>query len=266
MLKATSFSNRGLNGAARAWPIGSVLECRPVKLIIDDLLALISTAQTAANTAQTTADNHIADATAAHAASAIANTPAGNIAATDVQAAINELDTEKAPVSTTCVIGANNSFAAGTVLTFFQAAAPSGWTQVTTHNDKAMRVVSGAGGGSGGSIGFSAISAQSVAGHTLTTAEIPSHTHANSLSFSARGKKGGGGASPSQTVLADIGGVTSDFQTTTMLTNSGAIQPYELNSAFTVSLTNASAGSDGSHNHGVGFQPAYIDMILCSKN
>jgi len=51
-----------------------------------------------------------------------------------------------------------------------------------------------------------------------------------------------------------------------MLTNSGAIQPYELNSAFTVSLTNASAGSDGSHNHGVGFQPAYIDMILCSKN
>lgn len=40
--------------------------------------------------------SHTADTTAAHAASAISNTPAGNIAATDVQSAINELDNEKA--------------------------------------------------------------------------------------------------------------------------------------------------------------------------
>ena len=38
---------------------------------------------------------HEADSSAVHAASAISNTPAGNIAATDVQAALNELDTEK---------------------------------------------------------------------------------------------------------------------------------------------------------------------------
>jgi len=38
---------------------------------------------------------HINDTTDAHAASAITNTPAGNVAATTVQAAINELDTEK---------------------------------------------------------------------------------------------------------------------------------------------------------------------------
>jgi len=38
--------------------------------------------------------DHIADPTAAHAASAIANTPAGTIAATTVQAAINELATD----------------------------------------------------------------------------------------------------------------------------------------------------------------------------
>jgi hypothetical protein len=42
---------------------------------------------------------HIALATAAHAATAISNTPAGNIAATTVQAAINELDTEKSATS-----------------------------------------------------------------------------------------------------------------------------------------------------------------------
>lgn len=44
---------------------------------------------------------HIADTTGAHAATAISNTPAGNIAATTVQAAINELDTEKLSASAT---------------------------------------------------------------------------------------------------------------------------------------------------------------------
>ena len=45
--------------------------------------------------------DHIADTTGAHAATAISNTPAGNIAATTVQAAINELDTEKLSASAT---------------------------------------------------------------------------------------------------------------------------------------------------------------------
>ena len=43
--------------------------------------------------------NHLADPADAHAASAITNTPAGSIAATTVQAAINELDTEKAALA-----------------------------------------------------------------------------------------------------------------------------------------------------------------------
>jgi hypothetical protein len=51
--------------------------------------------------AQQAIDDHIADTTAAHAASAISNTPAGNIAATTVQGAINELDTEKLSASAT---------------------------------------------------------------------------------------------------------------------------------------------------------------------
>lgn len=50
----------------------------------------------AAQAAQSDIDDHIADATDAHAASAITNTPAGDIAATTVQAAIDELDSEKA--------------------------------------------------------------------------------------------------------------------------------------------------------------------------
>jgi len=43
----------------------------------------------------TAISDHISDASDAHDASAISNVPAGSIAATDVQAALNELDTEK---------------------------------------------------------------------------------------------------------------------------------------------------------------------------
>lgn len=48
---------------------------------------------------------HTGDTSGAHAASAISNTAAGGISATDVQAALNELDTDKAAASHTHVIG-----------------------------------------------------------------------------------------------------------------------------------------------------------------
>lgn len=61
-----------------------------------------------AGSASTVAGNlsaHISDTTDAHAASAITNTPAGNISATTVQNAINELDTEKAPLASPTFTG-----------------------------------------------------------------------------------------------------------------------------------------------------------------
>lgn len=51
--------------------------------------------------AQSKVDTHVNDTSGAHAASAISNTPAGAIVATDVQAAITELDTEKVPTTRT---------------------------------------------------------------------------------------------------------------------------------------------------------------------
>ena len=62
--------------------------------IYETLPAVVT--ESAATTAGLAA--HIADTTAAHAASAVYNTPAGNIIATTVQAAIDELDTEKQPL------------------------------------------------------------------------------------------------------------------------------------------------------------------------
>ncbi len=50
---------------------------------------------------------HLADATAAHAASAVSNVPAGNIAAITVQAALNELDTDKATTGSVAAVAAD---------------------------------------------------------------------------------------------------------------------------------------------------------------
>ena len=76
---------------------------------------------------------------------------------------------------------------------FFQASAPTGWTKSTANNDKALRVVSGTGGGTGGTTAFSSIFPTSlrpvsvpgvplsgtVGNHTLTTAQLPVHSHPN---------------------------------------------------------------------------------------
>ena len=44
--------------------------------------------------------------------------------------------------------------ASGTVMLFMQTAAPTGWTKSTTHNNKAIRIVSGTATSSGGSTAF----------------------------------------------------------------------------------------------------------------
>jgi len=76
---------------------------------------------------------------------------------------------------------------------FYQANAPTGWTKSTTHNDKTLRVVSGDGGGSGGTSSFSTVFPNSlrtvsapsvpmtgtVGNTTLTTPQLPSHSHPN---------------------------------------------------------------------------------------
>ena len=88
-------------------------------------------------------------------------------------------------------------FASGTRLLFRQTAAPTGWTKDVTHDNKTMRVVSGTV-GTGGTVAFTtAFASQAVSGSissttatnqnttvsgtvndtTLTTAQMPSHSH-----------------------------------------------------------------------------------------
>jgi hypothetical protein len=125
----------------------------------------------------------------------------------------------------------------GSVMLFCQAAAPTGWTQVTTHNDVGLRVVSGAGGGAVSGTAFSTVFAQSAVGNTtITQATMPSHTH----------PLGGGGFVPTATG--------------TIISNSAP------SGAFGTACSIGSTGSDGPHTHSVQLALSYVDLILASKN
>ena len=77
----------------------------------------------------------------------------------------------------------------GTKMMFVQTAAPTGWTKDTTHDNKALRVVSGAA-GTGGTVNFTtAFASKSVSGTNtgtaITTANLPSHTHTQQGAFNS---------------------------------------------------------------------------------
>lgn len=158
--------------------------------------------------------------------------------------------------ATTMTTAATSPIPATTVMLFYQNAAPTGWTIVTSQNNKALRVVSGSGGVAGGSVAFStAFASQAVSGTvgtsgatTLTTAQIPSHSHA----FPA-----GIGYGPISAGAPSAYGFGSDI----LLEN---IAGYN----------SGSTGSGNSHTHtggtftgtAINLAVQYIDIILASKN
>lgn len=83
----------GIYGELGAAPSGAHASVQ-ARLEADE--AAITAAQGDADAAQAAVDAHVADATGAHAATAVAFTPAGGIAATTVQAAIEEVASESA--------------------------------------------------------------------------------------------------------------------------------------------------------------------------
>lgn len=122
---------------------------------------------------------------------------------------------------------------AGSKMLFLQAAAPSGWTQDTSLNDKVLRVVSGEGAGTGGDWTMEALL---TAGHVLTEAELPAHTHPYLKPASSSGY---------QTAPGSANCVAS----------SGTTDP---------------TGSDEAHTHAMDnagdWRPAYVDVIACTKD
>jgi hypothetical protein len=146
----------------------------------------------------------------------------------------------------------------GTVMLFVQTAAPTGWTKSTTHNDKALRVVSGAA-STGGSVAFTtAFASQAVAGSvgtsgatTLSTAQMPSHTH--NLNAPVIWSTYSGGNPPNL------------FAGTTSAANSGTGTYWNQPDA---------TGGGGSHTHSGGtftgtainLAVSYVDVIIATRD
>jgi len=128
---------------------------------------------------------------------------------------------------------AGGAIPSGTVMCFFQSGAPTGWTKVTSQNDKVLRVVSGNGGGTGGATSFSSTAHNlAVADHTLATSRIPAHSH----SVPAANNNNGGGWKP--------GNGSNASGISTGNTGGGSAHGHSVSGSITV--------------------PHYIDVILCS--
>ena len=148
------------------------------------------------------------------------------------------------------------------VTIFFESSAPTGWTKLTTHDNKALRVVSGTGGGfgSGGNSGpggnpftntFSLVpitgtvtTSGTVGGHTLSIAELPSHSHAAGSAIGINPQPGSGvngrDTNTSGPVTSSVGGGSAHTHPFT-----GSPSPW---SAF------------------IDMNVQYVDVIVCRFN
>lgn len=158
---------------------------------------------------------------------------------------------------------------AGTAMLFVQAAAPTGWTKVITSDNAALRIVSGTGGGTGGTVNFTTAfsGTQAVDGTAITTAQMPSHSHGVSDPGHSHGVNdpghnhayvnGSGGGNSTQ---AGPGYQFFNDGTSSQGTN------ISINGAGT-GISIAANGSGATHSHATsGFAVKYVDAIICTKN
>jgi hypothetical protein len=154
------------------------------------------------------------------------------------------------------------AFPSGTAIVFAQTAAPTGWTKSTTHDNKALRVVSGTA-SSGGSVAFTtAFASQAVAGTvggtSLTEAQMPKHWHRMVGPFGTSNVQGGefaygnyGGGTPDDTAFAygtwSAGGDATSGGTTTGTANGD-------------SHTHTFSGTS------INLAVQYVDVIIATKD
>lgn len=172
-----------------------------------------------------------------------------------------------------------SSIPSGTVMLFQQTAAPTGFTKITTHNNKALRVVNGSV-TTGGTNSFTdALNASnntsstsvSISGSTASTslsaAQMPSHTHyiANrDNNFPTQLS-----SNPNFTVTANSNGGAGNNDYIMFASNN--------NSSNLAGKTSAAGSGSGhthgrgslagaSHNHNLNLDIEYVDIILASKD
>ena len=166
-------------------------------------------------------------------------------------------------------------FPTSTAWVFYQSSAPTGWTRLTDHTNKALRVVSGTGGGSNGTnaftttmssfvIGGALTASDGSGGLSLTTPQIASHDHPNGgeIGLSANGQLfnpaggfiGWGGG--------DVARPTGD--TTNLIWTRTA--PGQGGTGNGDSHSHPVSGSGTVPNQTVNISVQYIDVIICTFN
>jgi len=153
----------------------------------------------------------------------------------------------------------NYHFPTGTVSLFFLSSAPSEWSQVTTQNNKAFRVVSGTGAGTGGTNSFTGcfgssrplsanftctINASDVGNTSIDTNTMAEHSHPIN---------NGGGTT--------VGGDTPSTPATNVRQGNGGSGNYGNSGAHGHPHT---ASATGSFDTTIDFGVQYVDIILCS--
>ena len=121
----------------------------------------------------------------------------------------------------------------GTKVVFNQTAAPTGWVKDTTHDDKALRVVSGTA-SNGGTQAFTSVfgSGKTTASHTLSTPQLPVHNHPYV-----------------QTVNTN-----SELRVGTLVVSE---QVYNVGTSY--------VGGSGGHSHNLTLDISYVDVIVATK-
>jgi len=96
----------------------------------------------------------------------------------------------------------------GSTMLFYQSAAPTGWAQITTHNDSTIRIVSGSGLGTGGSGSISSPPTHTH-GSGATDAANASHVHTMDISaLDAVGEAGLGDVIDASTLVTSTESVS----------------------------------------------------------
>ncbi|QCW22908.1 tail fiber [Synechococcus phage S-B05] len=180
---------------------------------------------------------------------------------------------------------------AGTTMLFYQASAPSGWTKLTTQNNKALRVVSGSGGGTGGNNTFtSTFATRSVPllrhNHTASSGN-QSANHSHGVTVESGGSHTHGISDPGHNHDYSAPSGNKEFGNR----SANAAASTRANFVSGNRLTGISINSGGSHNHGTSvginnanhthgitvdnegtsgasmdFRVQYIDVIIASKD
>lgn len=227
------------NTTAREFAAGSRVEIRVTAGVLNSLLqtSVFNTRSVIAGDGLTGGGDFSADRTLA------VGTPATLTSATT--------NAVTADSHTHAVTFPDSPIPAGTIMLFQQTTAPTGWTKLTSFNDRALRVVSGTA-STGGSISFSASMASRAINGTISAES--GHTHsAGSLGVSLqRGR------------FDDASGDYRPFVAGTAFASGAA-------GGFETKPVSGTSGTGSSHSHtftGTALNMAvqYVDVILASKN